>query len=1098
MSAGFSTSALARRSLRHFWRSHVGVVIGSACATAVLVGALAVGDSVRLSLGQQARNRIGQVHGALVAGDRYFRANLADRIQGHGLIAPLLQFPGLARNQKRDARAGLVRIHGVDKRFFQLSPNGSQRTPPPEGKALLNERLANHLGVAPGDTILLRIEKPSLLPRDMLMATIDDISFALRVAVEGVLAEDDFGRFGLQASQVPPFNVFLSLSWLQQQLDLSGRANLLLAGTLEGMNEALRQVWRLEDAGLYVAAGNAFELTSDRVFLDPVVVDAVRELQPGCVGILAYFVNELRHQQRKTPYSMVAGLGALSGPVTDPELAKILEIVPADLGPDEIVVNQWLADDLQVRRGDLVAIDYFVMGPNLQLRQESHELRVRGIVPLRGAAADPSLMPAFPGLKNTQNCRDWEPGIPIHLDRIRDKDEKYWDDHRGTPKAFVSLATAQRLFQNQYGNLTAIRGPGSSAARLVERLPNKLDPRQLGLFFQDMRGPALAAGTSATDFGGLFLGLSFFLIGAALILTALLFGFGVQQRAHEIGLLLAVGFRPQRVRRLFLGEALILAGIGSILGAALGIAYTQGVLHGLATLWREAVGTTTLTLHVRPTTVALGTAIGVLVALAAIWFTLRGITTHTPVELLNSRSGIPARPLADVGRGRISLALAAGAPALAIVLIILAIGGASAEQAAGTFFGAGALLLVGAMAGCRRWLARLAGGRVIASVAGLGLSNIGRRRGRSLATIALLAAGTFLVVAVQANRLEPPQDPTVRASGTGGFTLLGRSTLPVLRDLGTTIGREAFGLTAEDLKDAMIVPLRVREGDDASCLNLSLPQNPRLVGVRPEALAERGAFQFAVSEVPTNPWLLLGKDYGADVVPAIGDAASVTWTLHKKMGDTLTYRDERGGSFQVRIVGTIQNSILQGNLVVAEKHLQARFPSASGYRMFLIDAPEQRAPAIASSLSRALADIGFEVTSTKERLATFNAVQNTYLLIFQMLGGLGLLLGSIGVGMVVLRNTLERRSELALLAAVGYPTRAIRRLVWTEHGLLLGLGLASGVVAALVAVLPGGGVGSLGGMALLVMGVAGSGALWVWLAGSFATRGPLREALRNE
>jgi len=297
----------------------------------------------------------------------------------------------------------------------------------------------------------------------------------------------------------------------------------------------------------------------------------------------------------------------------------------------------------------------------------------------------------------------------------------------------------------------------------------------------------------------------------------------------------------------------------------------------------------------------------------------------------------------------------------------------------------------------------------------------------------------------------------------------------------------------------------VREGDDASCLNLSLPQNPRLVGVRPTVLAERGAFEFADSlppearDRPQSPWHLLEADYGDDVVPAIGDAASVTWILHKKVGDTLAYRDEQGRSFQVRIVGTIRNSILQGNLIIAEEHLKARFPSASGYHMFLIDAPAARAQAIASSLTRALADIGFEVTFARDRLAAFNAVQNTYLLIFQLLGGLGLLLGSIGVGMVVLRNTLERRSELGVLGAVGYSGAAIRRLVWSEHGVLLGLGLASGVVAALLAVLPGSsGALALAPMALLVIAVAASGALWVWIASTLATRGTLLDALRDE
>ena len=68
-------------------------------------------------------------------------------------------------------------------------------------------------------------------------------------------------------------------------------------------------------------------------------------------------------------------------------------------------------------------------------------------------------------------------------------------------------------------------------------------------------------------------------------------------------------------------------------------------------------------------------------------------------------------------------------------------------------------------------------------------------------------------------------------------------------------------------------------------------------------------------------------------------------------------------------------------------------------------------------MTRALRDRGLELTPAAEKLNAFNAVQNTYLDTFQVLGALGLLLGSVGLGVVVLRNVLERRGELALLAA---------------------------------------------------------------------------------
>jgi ABC-type antimicrobial peptide transport system permease subunit len=135
-------------------------------------------------------------------------------------------------------------------------------------------------------------------------------------------------------------------------------------------------------------------------------------------------------------------------------------------------------------------------------------------------------------------------------------------------------------------------------------------------------------------------------------------------------------------------------------------------------------------------------------------------------------------------------------------------------------------------------------------------------------------------------------------------------------------------------------------------------------------------------------------------------------------------------------------------------------------------------------------------------LNSFNAVQNTYLGTFQILGGLGLLLGSAGLGVVVLRNVLERRGELGLLVAVGFRKRALQWLVLAEHGALLGLGLGLGVAAAAVAVLP-----ALlsparqlpyGSLAVTLGAVLLNGAVWTWLATRVALRGNLLAALRNE
>src|SRR5439155_26523025 len=198
----------------------------------------------------------------------------------------------------------------------------------------------------------------------------------------------------------------------------------------------------------------------------------------------------------------------------------------------------------------------------------------------------------------------------------------------------------------------------------------------------------------------------------------------------------------------------------------------------------------------------------------------------------------------------------------------------------------------------------------------------------------------------------------------------------------------------------------------------------------------------------------------------------------------------------------LANSILQGNLLIAEDEFVARFPSEAGYRFFLIDAPTQDAVALSKVISRALRDTGLELTPATRRLAAFNAVQNTYLSTFQALGGLGLLLGSVGLGVVVMRNVFERRGELALLSAVGFHPRALKWLVMSEHGALLLLGLGVGLVAVLAAELPAllspGAAVPYRSLALTLATVLIICGAWTWIATALALRGRVVDALRNE
>jgi len=113
-----------------------------------------------------------------------------------------------------------------------------------------------------------------------------------------------------------------------------------------------------------------------------------------------------------------------------------------------------------------------------------------------------------------------------------------------------------------------------------------------------------------------------------------------------------------------------------------------------------------------------------------------------------------------------------------------------------------------------------------------------------------------------------------------------------------------------------------------------------------------------------------------------------------------------------------------------------------------------------------------------------------------------LFLGSIGMGVIVMRNVLERRKELTLLRAVGFARGDLYRLVLAEHAGLLGLGLACGTLSALLALIPNLlsttaelPAAALAGTLLLILI---SGIAWIWLAARLALRGDLLPALRNE
>ena len=118
------------------------------------------------------------------------------------------------------------------------------------------------------------------------------------------------------------------------------------------------------------------ELRSRRIFIEESLAGEAMKADAGAAGALTYFVNEIRLGDKATPYSMVAAISAG-------------DLVSADMKADEIVVNQWLADDLNARVGDFVDLTYYVVGPRRTLSEERGRFRSCGSCRWRAPLAIP-------------------------------------------------------------------------------------------------------------------------------------------------------------------------------------------------------------------------------------------------------------------------------------------------------------------------------------------------------------------------------------------------------------------------------------------------------------------------------------------------------------------------------------------------------------------------------------------------------------------------------------------------------------------------------------------------------------------------------------
>lgn len=380
------------------------------------------------------------------------------------------------------------------------------------------------------------------------------------------------------------------------------------------------------------------------------------------------------------------------------------------------------------------------------------------------------------------------------------------------------------------------------------------------------------------------------------------------------------------------------------------------------------------------------------------------------------------------------------------------------------------------------------------------------KKNRTIAAIALLSIGTFTVIITGANRKTFYGTENSPQSGTGGFLFWAESTVSVLNDLNSPEGKQKYGLTDEkDLQSIRFIQMLRLDGNDASCLNLNQVQQPAILGIAPQLFDQKNSFRFvtldpSVSE--QHPWLMLNTSLGPGIIPAYADLTVITWGLRKKVGDTLLYTDESGKLLKVKIMGGLDNSVFQGNILVSAELFRKYFPSVGGSKVMLVDGEFAKRSEISERLEYLFQDFGMVITPASERLAEFNSVTNTYLSVFMLLSGLGIIIGTIGLGIVLLRNLEERKREIAIYLALGFKHNYILKLILTENLFILMAGIGIGLIAATAGILP-----SFLSPAfqlpatfllLILILIVLSGMAWIYFPVKAALQKNLVEALRKE
>lgn len=597
-------------------------------------------------------------------------------------------------------------------------------------------------------------------------------------------------------------------------------------------------------------------------------------------------------------------------------------------------------------------------------------------------------------------------------------------------------------------------------------------------------------------FTELFGTLGAFSVLAGILLLVNLFTMLAEERRTELGMLRALGFTRRRLTRTFALEGALYALPAAVLGAALGLAIGWLVAVVAGALLGVGADGARFPLVIEPASLAAGASLGLLVSLVTVWLAsiriarlnivrairdlpepsrrragrrtlvLSGVAVATGVAFSVAGAaadvgaalllGVPIaayaatpwlRRLLDERRVRLAVGVVVLGWALGVVPLfpdVMTFDDLIVFVLQGVVSTAGAVSLVGGFD--RVWaslITRLSRGNGLA--ARLGVAYPLARPTRTSLLLGMFAMVVFTITILSAYSVTFDRNSDTMATDVaiGADVLLDSlpgsavdaATLAIRDDIVgvAQVTRGVATFTADHLDTARAWTVT---GFDAALLDRGVPAP--LASRDPDYPSDAAAYQATLD----NPTLAVVPD---------GFLAGVGATSAIVVGSTVTALDPATGApYELTVVGVgdidwLDTGVLVGQPLAADLTAGAE----TGVRSYVEVADHADPAAVATSLNRtylaAGADANPITTLVNESMGQLRGL-------FTMLRGylgLGLLIGTAGLGVVMVRAVRERRQGIAMLRAMGASSRLVRTAMLVEAGLIVVQGTMIGVLLGL-------------------------------------------------